>query len=130
MTIQEEIIIKDLEPVIPFTRAKDIIMQNPDRIIALDCPCRSSRADPCYPLDVCLIIGDPFVSFILEHQPEKSRLISSLEAMDILKAEHERGHVHHTRFLKMLCSIGFMQSATAVPAAVEHFKPIEMELLC
>lgn len=98
MTIQEEIIIKDLEPVIPYTRAKDIIMQNPDRIIALDCPCRSSRADSCYPLDVCLIIGDPFVSFILEHQPEKSRLISSREAMDILQAEHERGHVHHAFF--------------------------------
>ncbi len=98
VTIQEEIIIKDLEPVIPYTRAKDIIMQNPDRIIALDCPCRSSRADPCYPLDVCLIIGDPFVSFILEHQPEKSRLISSREAMDILQAEHERGHVHHAFF--------------------------------
>lgn len=98
VTIQEEIIIKDLEPVIPYTRAKDIIMQNPDRIIALDCPCRSSRGDPCYPLDVCLIIGDPFVSFILEHQPEKSRLISSLEAMDILQAEHERGHVHHAFF--------------------------------
>lgn len=98
VTIQEEIIIKDLEPVIPYTRAKDIIMKNPDRIIALDCPCRSSRADPCYPLDVCLIIGDPFVSFILEHQPEKSRLISSREAMDILQAEHERGHVHHAFF--------------------------------
>jgi len=96
--IQEEIIIKNLEPVIPFTRAKDIIMKNPDRIAALDCPCRVSRAEPCYPLDVCLIIGDPFVSFILEQQPEKSRLISSREAMDILQAEHERGHVHHAFF--------------------------------
>ena len=96
--IQEDIIIKNLEPVIPFTRAKDIIMKNPDRIAVLDCPCRLSRAEPCYPLDVCLIIGDPFVSFIIEHLPEKSRLISSREATDILQAEHERGHVHHAFF--------------------------------
>lgn len=98
VSIQEEIILKDLEHVIPYTRAKDIILQNPDRIAALVCPCRSSREEPCYPLDVCLIIGDPFVSFILEHQPEKTRLISSLEAMEILQEEHERGHVHHAFF--------------------------------
>jgi len=98
VTIQEEIILKDLEPIIPYTRARDIIIQNPDRLAVLDCPCRSMRANPCYPLDVCLIVGDPFVSFILEHQPEKARLISSQEAMDILQAEHERGHVHHAFF--------------------------------
>jgi ferredoxin len=49
-------------------------------------------------LDVCLIIGDPFVSFILEHQPEKARQISSEDAMEILQEEHERGHVHHAFF--------------------------------
>ena len=98
VTIQEEIILKDLEPIIPYTRARDIIMQNPERLATMDCPCRSIRTNPCYPLDVCLIIGDPFVSFILKHQPEKARLISSQEAMDILQAEHERGHVHHAFF--------------------------------
>ncbi len=98
VSIQEDIILKDLEHVIPYTRAKDIILKNPDRIAALDCPCRSSRVEPCYPLDVCLIIGDPFVSFLLEHQPDKAHLISSLEAMDILQEEHERGHVHHAFF--------------------------------
>jgi NAD-dependent dihydropyrimidine dehydrogenase PreA subunit len=98
VSVQEDISIRDLESVIPYTKAKDIIMKNPERIAALVCPCRSSREEPCYPLDVCVIVGDPFVSFILEHQPEKARLISSQEAMAILKAEHERGHVHHAFF--------------------------------
>ncbi len=98
VSIQEEIEIRDLEHVIPYTKARDIVMINPERIVALDCPCRLSREDPCTPVDVCLIVGDPFASFILEHQPEKSRMISSEEAMQILKEEHERGHVHHAFF--------------------------------
>ena len=103
VSIEEEIVIKDLEQVIPYTRAKDIIMHNPQTIVVLDCPCRMAREDHCTPVDVCLIVGDPFASFILEHQPEKSRLISSEEAMGILQAEHDRGHVSHTRSLKMPC---------------------------
>lgn len=98
VTIGEEIEIRNLENVIPFDKARDIVMINPERIVVLDCPCRLSRENPCTPVDVCLIIGDPFASFILEHQPEKSRLISSDEAIEILKAEHERGHVHHAFF--------------------------------
>ena len=73
-------------------------MKNPDRIAVLDCPCREARENPCRPLDVCLIVGDPFVSFVLEHQPEKSRLITPVEAVDILEAEHDRGHVSHAFF--------------------------------
>jgi len=98
VSIEEEIVIKDLEQVIPYTRAKDIIMHNPQTIVALDCPCRMAREDHCTPVDVCLVVGDPFASFVLEHQPEKSRLISSEEAMGILQAEHNRGHVSHAFF--------------------------------
>jgi ferredoxin len=98
VSVQEDITVKDLEQVIPFTKAKDIILKNPEKIAALECPCRASRTDPCTPLDVCVIVGDPFVSFILEHQPDKCRLISSEEAMTILQAEHDRGHVQHAFF--------------------------------
>ena len=55
----------DLEQVIPYALARDIVLQNPDHIIALDCPCRSSRPNPCLPLDVCLIVGEPFASFVV-----------------------------------------------------------------
>lgn len=98
VSIRQEIRVTDLEKVIPYQRARDIIMLNPDHIVALECPCRAAREHPCLPLDVCLIIGEPFAGFIAEHQPKRSRWISSEEAFDILKAENERGHVHHAFF--------------------------------
>ena len=98
VTINEEIQIPDLEQVIPYKRARSIIMKNPDRIVAIDCPCRSARENPCLPMDVCLVVGDPFASFVREHQPERSRWITRDEAISILQAEDERGHVHHAFF--------------------------------
>lgn len=96
--VQEPIRVTDLEQVIPYVRARAIVQQNPDHIVVLDCPCRSTKANPCLPLDVCLVIGEPFASFIIEHQPEHARWITPEEAVDILEAEDARGHVHHAFF--------------------------------
>lgn len=98
VTVNEEIRITDLEKIIPYARARDIVLQNPDHIVALDCACRAARPDPCLPLDVCLVIGEPFASFIAEHHPRRSRWISPQEAVEIIRAEDERGHVHHAFF--------------------------------
>jgi ferredoxin len=98
VSIREDVHIPDLEQVIPYQRARSIIMHNPDHIVVLDCPCRSAREHPCLPLDVCLIVGDPFASFVHEHHPARSRRITSEEAVAILQAEDERGHVHHAFF--------------------------------
>ena len=98
VSIKEDIKINDLEQVIPYQRARSIIMHNPDHIVVLDCPCRSARGHPCLPLDVCLIVGEPFASFVQEHHPQRSRWITRDEAIAILKAEDERGHVHHAFF--------------------------------
>jgi Pyruvate/2-oxoacid:ferredoxin oxidoreductase delta subunit len=96
--VQEEVNLTNLEQIIPYSRARDIILRNPDHIVALECPCRSVRPNPCLPLDVCLIIGEPFASFVAEHHPRRSRWLSPGEAVEILHAEHERGHVHHAFF--------------------------------
>jgi Pyruvate/2-oxoacid:ferredoxin oxidoreductase delta subunit len=96
--VQEEVNLTNLEQIIPYSRARDIILRNPDHIVALECPCRSVRPNPCRPLDVCLIIGEPFASFVAEHHPRRSRWLSPGEAVEILHAEHERGHVHHAFF--------------------------------
>ena len=98
VTVNIPVRILDLEQVIPYTRARDIILYNPDHIVVLDCPCRSARPNPCSPGDVCLVIGEPFAAFILEHHLAKSRAISQEEALEILEAEHKRGHVHHAFF--------------------------------
>jgi ferredoxin len=96
--VNEPIRIENLEKIIPYNRAKDIILKNPTHIIALDCPCRVVHENPCLPLDVCLIVGEPFASFVHEHHSARSRWISPDEAVTILEAEDARGHVHHAFF--------------------------------
>lgn len=96
--VNEEINVPDLEQVIPYKRARSIILKNPDHIVALDCPCRAAKPNPCLPLDVCLVVGEPFASFVIEHNPDKARWITKQDAVEILEAEDRRGHVHHAFF--------------------------------
>ena len=98
VTVEEEISLTNLEQVIPYALARDIVLQNPDHIVVLECPCRAARPNPCQPLDVCLVVGEPFASFVAEHHPRRSRWITPEEAVEILCAEDERGHVHHAFF--------------------------------
>ncbi len=98
VTLDMGIDLRGLEQVIPYPVARDIVLQHPDHIVALECPCRAAREKPCLPLDVCLIVGEPFAGFIADHHPTRSRWITQAEAVDILRAEHERGHVHHAFF--------------------------------
>jgi len=96
--VGQDISLNDLERVIPYAFARDLILRQPDHLVALECPCRAVRPNPCLPLDVCLIMGEPFASFIAEHHPRRSRRVSPEEAASILEAEHRRGHVHHAFF--------------------------------
>ncbi len=96
--INEPVRVPDLEQVIPYKRARSLILQHPDHIVALDCPCRVARENPCQPLDVCLVVGEPFASFVIDHSPDRAHWITPDEAVGILKAEDERGHVHHVFF--------------------------------
>ncbi len=98
VSVKQEICLTDLENVIPYALARDIVLKNPDHIVVLECPCRAARPNPCLPLDVCLIVGEPFASFVSEHHPARTRWITSGEAAEILRAEQERGHVHHAFF--------------------------------
>jgi len=98
VTLDVPVELHDLEQIIPYATARDIVMDQPEHIVVLECPCRSVRENPCLPLDVCLIVGEPFAQFVAEHHPNKSRWISPQEAVDILRAERDRGHVHHAFF--------------------------------
>lgn len=96
--VNEPIKVPDLEQVIPYVRARSIVLENPDHILALDCPCRSHVENPCLPMDVCLIVGEPFASFVWEKHADKARWLSQDEAVKILEEEDARGHVHHAFF--------------------------------
>jgi ferredoxin len=98
VTVQEDVDLGDLEQTIPYALARDIVLKNPDHIAVLECPCRAARENPCLPMDVCLIIGEPFASFVTGHHPKRARWIGQSEVVNILRAEQERGHVHHAFF--------------------------------
>jgi ferredoxin len=102
VTIDRPIRLTDLDHVIPYHLARDIVIRNPDHIALLECPCRSSRPTPCLPLDVCLVVGEPFAGFIVAHHPRRARWVSAAEAVAVLKAEARRGHVHHAFFKEAL----------------------------
>ena len=98
VTLNRPVHVPDLEHVVPYRQAREIVLRNPENIVLLDCPCRAVRPNPCLPLDVCLIIGDPVAQFILDHQPKRARKIGVEEAVRVLKETDERGHVHHAFF--------------------------------
>jgi len=98
ISVKEPIRLPDLEQVIPYTQARAILEKDPDHIVVLDCPCRAYQEHPCLPMDVCLIIGEPFASLVSEQHPTKSRWINQNEAIKILEESDQRGHVHHAFF--------------------------------
>lgn len=98
ITINRNLELRNLDQVLPYKHAKDIILKNPHNILAYECGCRGQKKAACKPTDVCLIVGDPFVDLIRMFQPFRSRRISQDEALQILKEEDERGHVHTAWF--------------------------------
>jgi len=100
--VDEPINLPDLEQVIPYVRARALIRQVPDHILAVKCACRMARENPCLPLDVCLVIGEPFASFTIQHYPTRARWITQEEACEILEREDARGRVHHAFFAEMM----------------------------
>ena len=98
VTVKQEVSLTNLETIIPFKHARDIILKNPDHIAVIDCSCRSTKENPCKPIDVCLAVGEPYASFALEHKVNNARKISQEEAVEIIEAEDDRGHIHTAWF--------------------------------
>lgn len=86
------------ETVLPYDKAREIILEHPGDIAVFQCPCRASMPSPCMPLEVCLIVGKTFTDFVLEHLPHKSRRVTVDEASEILHQCHMRGNVSHAFF--------------------------------
>ncbi len=89
------------EQVVPWKVAKDVILENPQSLALGPCGCRLNSENPCleYPMEVCLIVGDPGADFIAELNP-KFRHIDQDEAIKVLEESHKRGDVHCAYFKK------------------------------
>ena len=98
VTLDHDIGEQEIEQVIPYKHARKIVLNGPPDIAAYECACRASRLDPCRPTQVCMVVGQPYADATLKHHPGKSRRLSRDEALALLKAEHERGHLHSAWF--------------------------------
>ncbi|MEG0778284.1 MAG: 4Fe-4S binding protein [Oscillospiraceae bacterium] len=100
-TLTEDLNLGELpKTIMPYEVARNAVIDNPERIAVIDCVCRNARGDKgCQPRDVCIIIGEPWVSWCLERDKHMNgRLINQQEALEILHACHERGNVHAAFF--------------------------------
>jgi ferredoxin len=98
LTIQRPLPLQDLEQIIPYATARQLVLQAPPDIALIECPCRQVSRTPCQPSQVCMVIGQPFVDLVLEHHPRTSRRVTVDEALEVLDAEHRRGHLHSAWF--------------------------------
>ena len=108
--------------IIPYEKARRIIFDCPDRILLMNCSCRSTRGDKgCWPRDVCMLIGEPWVSWGLENMKENNpRVITQEEALAIIKQQHEMGNVQ-SAFFKDACGdrmYGFCNCCTCCCVAL------------
>ena len=103
ISVEQDIPLQRLsEQIVPHSMARDIVLQAGPEVAVYECPCRAGMEHPCQPTDVCMVVGQPFVDFILEHNPGSARRISTEEAVALLQAEHERGHIHAVYFKDLM----------------------------
>ncbi len=97
--IDQPIEYRNLESVVPFAVARDIVLESPATITLARCACRSvaesrgTREGTCGPLEACLYIGDPIASFVAEKQPG-ARRVTADEALAVVESAAERGEIH------------------------------------
>ena len=101
VTQKEPLSIIPPERVVPYKVARDIVLDTPDAIAVGTCACRAASPNPCLPppQEVCLIIGDPYASFIADKSPI-FRKCKQDEAVEVIEAAHKRGDVQCAYFKK------------------------------
>ena len=101
VTQKENLHLVPSERVVPFRLVRDIILESPDSIAAGSCPCRLVSEHPCLPPSeqVCLFIGEPNASFLIDQNPHY-RKVTQEEAVNILEGCHSKGFVHTAYFEK------------------------------
>ncbi len=86
------------EKILPYTKARHLLIEHPADIALLRCPCRVTAKNPCEPMDVCVIVGKIFTDFVLEHHADKARRVSAQEALAVIEDCQMRGNVSHAFF--------------------------------
>jgi ferredoxin len=104
LTLNTPVDFRGLEHVVPYPVARDIVLDAPTTIALAECACRAVAKSHgeydghCGPVESCLYLGDPIASFVVEKQPETSRLISVEEALRVIEEAASRGNMHSLWF--------------------------------
>lgn len=93
IVLDEPIVIKNPETVVPFKKARDIILENPRDIAVLNCACRKLNKDGCKPDEVCLYLGKTLVDFVIKHDTWGARRIDIDKALKILEQGRKNGNI-------------------------------------
>jgi NAD-dependent dihydropyrimidine dehydrogenase PreA subunit len=106
VSVKEDVPLQDLGvSVIPYSRARDIVIEAPPDIVLAQCGCKEVHhriGNPCrmydWPYMTCILIGKPLTDFLLDHKPTNTRRITNIEALDLLERFHNAGLVHAAWF--------------------------------
>jgi ferredoxin len=98
ITLDQDIPLTDLEQIIPYTTARNLIMSSPTDVVLYECACRGAAGNHCSPSRVCMVIGKPFTDVILEQHPDMANRATKEEALAVLRDEENRGHMHTAWF--------------------------------
>jgi len=103
LTLDKSIHLKpdQFKKIIPYKYANKVIFKEPALIAVMDCPCKTSRKNPCQPSNCCIAVGQDFAPLWLEHCSKyNARQISQDEALNIIKSLRKTGHITNA-FLKV-----------------------------
>jgi ferredoxin len=96
--INQEIPIDNLERILTMDDTVNIVYRTGDKVLVTECLCRGlKKNNPCKPSEVCMVMGEPFMSFFARQLgPGNYRWISQQEAIDIIELTEKLGWTHVT----------------------------------
>ncbi len=82
------------EATVSWDHAYQLIFRHPEEICVVKCACRDANGHDCEPAHKCIIIGEPYVSFMIEHnRGAEPKRITQDEALALLRACKEKGYI-------------------------------------
>ena len=86
--------------IVPFTYAYKILLNNPDFIAVMDCPCKKALNAPAWTINSCISVGKNTAQFWIDRCGEKyhARKITQQEALDLIKKFRKEGYLTQAFF--------------------------------
>lgn len=86
--------------IVPFKYAYKILLQEPEYIAVMDCPCKKTMNAPDWTINSCISVGRKTSQFWVERLGKKynARKISQQEALDLIKKFRKKGYLTQAFF--------------------------------